>query len=84
MHGQDEVKACDRWLDKILVGEGLCGDSLYELDQKRLGLNELHLPEHVVQNSVYLDGKVMNDEKKDDLQEEIDAAVMENAELYLW
>ena len=58
------------------MGEDLCSDSLYQLDKKQLKLIELHLLEHVVQNSVYLDGKVMNDE-------EIDAAVMENTELYL-
>ena len=83
LHGKGEEQACDRWLEKIPVGEGLCGDSLYKLDQTQLDLVELHLLEHVVQNSVYLDGKVMNGDKKDDLQDEIDTAVMGNTELYL-
>jgi len=41
------------------------------------------LLEQVVQNSVYLDGKLKNDEKKDNSQTKIGAAVMEITELYL-
>ena len=65
-HDQDKEKACDQWLDKIPVDEGHCGDSWCKFDQKRRELFELHSREHVGQNLVYVNGKVVKDEKDED------------------
>jgi len=66
LHNQGKEKACDRRLDKIPVDEGQCGNSCCKLDQKQRELLGLHSREHISQNLVYMDGKVMKDEKDED------------------
>ena len=65
-YDQDEEKACGQWVDKILVDEGQCDDSWCKLDQKQRELFGLHSREHIDQNLVYVDGKVMKDEQDED------------------
>ena len=50
---------------QIPINEGQSGDSCCKLDQKQSDLG-LHSREHVGQNLVYADVKVMKDEKDED------------------